>query len=104
MISKDKHVLLRLESRAAAFFKREQQFNRSEYEFVSEDLDSSVTMRMYYNNTDEIKHLIQGWMPQIKMLENSEVRQSIYGQIKTGCDDLFLDTEFENTINLEGDI
>lgn len=100
MINYDKYVLLRLESNAASFFKREQQFERTEFEFISEDYDGSVLMKMFYNNTDEIKHLIQGWMPQIKIEENTELKESIYGQIQSSCNSLVQDIQENNKGNI----
>jgi len=85
MVNKDKHVLLQLAPGAAAYFKRERQFEREEFEFITENFDESVSIKMYYNNTDEIKHLIQGWMPQIKIEKESDLKNKIYAEIQSHC-------------------
>ena len=85
MVNKDKYVLLQLAPGAAAFFKRERQFEREEFEFITENFDESVSIKMYYNNTDEIKHLIQGWMPQIKIEKESDLKNKIYAEIQSHC-------------------
>ena len=93
IINKEKYVLLRLESNAASFFKREQQFKREEYEFISENVNGEVFMKMYYNNIDEIRHLVQGWMPQISIEGKSKEKTIIYEKIKSSCENLLHDDD-----------
>lgn len=104
MINKEKYAVLHLEPQAAKFFKRERQFEREEFEFVAENMDESISMKMYYNNIDEVRHLIQGWMPQIKIDKDMDLRKRIYEQIKSSCDLLLLDALIEEPTNSEGSL
>lgn len=85
VIDKKKYVVLTLESFASSFFKREKQFEREEYEFVSEDMDGNVTIKMYYNSLDEVVHLLQQWMPLITVDDSSKEKEKIYGIIEENC-------------------
>ena len=57
MIDKESSIMLRLYGNAANFFKREGLFQEDIYDFVTEEADGSVLMKMYYNNLDEVVHL-----------------------------------------------
>lgn len=86
IITKEKFVILRLEGHSANYFKREGLFNKEQFEFVSEELDGSVIMRMYYNNIQEIIHLIQSWMPFIRI--EGELADDIYEIIVKNTNEL----------------
>ena len=81
-ISKDSYLTLKLEERSANFFKREGQFNKANFDFLSEEADGTIFVKMYYNNIDEIVRLVQSWMPQITILENSKTVDEIYNKIE----------------------
>jgi len=81
-ISKDSYLTLKLEERSANFFKREGQFNKANFDFLSEEADGTIFVKMYYNNIDEIVRLVQGWMPQITILENSKIVDEVYNKIE----------------------
>jgi len=91
MIDRDKSVLLKLKPFAASFFKRERQFEREEFEFVSEDINGDVLLKMYYNNLDEIVYLLQQWMPLIEVEEESLEKKDVYRLIKNHCKELLGD-------------
>lgn len=81
-ISKDSYLTLKLEERSANFFKREGQFNKTNFDFLSEEADGTIVVKMYYNNIDEIVRLVQSWMPQITILEDSEIVNEVYNKIE----------------------
>lgn len=86
---KDKFVLLNLNKYSANFFKRELLFNDDAFEIIDEDLgNESITIKMYYNDIFEIEKIIQQWMPQIKIQNNSDLRDKIYLKIKNNMDKL----------------
>lgn len=82
LITKEKNITLKLEGASANFFKREGQFNKENFDFVSEEIDGSVIMKMYYNNIQEVVMLIQSWMPLISISGNDAVINEIYNIIR----------------------
>lgn len=82
LISKEKSVKLKLEAASANYFKREGQFNKENFDFISEEIDGSVIMKMYYNNIQEVVKLIQSWMPLISIHDNDEITNKTYNIIQ----------------------
>jgi len=78
VINKEKYVVLKLKGASASFFKRERQFEREEFEFVMEEVDGTISIKMYYNNIDEVVYLLQQWMPLISVDSTSPEKESIY--------------------------
>jgi len=93
LISKDNYVRLKLEERSANFFKREGLLNKDSFEFLSEEADGTVFVKMYYNNADEVVRLLQSWMPQITIVEKSEIVNEIYNRVKVNYELLNLNRE-----------
>ena len=81
MIDKENSIILKLYSNAANFFKREGLFQEDVYDFITEEADGSVMMKMYYNNLDEVVVLLQRWMPLIDIQDHSLVAKEIYAKI-----------------------
>lgn len=81
LINKEKHITLKLEAASANFFKREGQFNKESFDFISEEIDGSVVMKMYYNNIQEVVKLIQSWMPLITIHDNPTITDEVYNII-----------------------
>lgn len=81
-IDKSKYVTLKLKASSANFFKREGQFSKENFDFISEDIDGTVTMKMYYNNIQEIVQIIQSWMPHISIDGHCEIYDLVYTQIQ----------------------
>jgi len=82
IITREKWVVLHLKGSAANYFKRERQFSRPQFDFVSEEPDNTVMMKMYYNNIIEVVKLIQQWMPYISIDEASPQKEKIYEKIR----------------------
>lgn len=82
-ISKEKYAIISLDPSLANFFKREHQFAKEVYDFVSEDADGSVTMRVYYAKEIEVKRFLYQWMPEAAICEDEqpELRERIYAEI-----------------------
>ena len=78
LINKEKHITLKLEAPSANFFKREGQFNKENFDFISEEIDGSVIMKMYYNNIQEVVKLLQSWMPLITIHDNPKITDEVY--------------------------
>ena len=78
IIDKEKFVTLRLIKNAANYFKRERQFSKEQFDFVAEEIDGTVIMKMYYNNIEEVVRLVQQWMPYILVDDSSLEKQEIY--------------------------
>jgi len=81
LIGKEKDITLKLESSSANYFKREGQFNKDNFDFISEEIDGSVIMKMYYNNLQEVVKLIQSWMPLISIRDNERITNEVYETI-----------------------
>lgn len=76
--NKDQCIKLKLETLSANYFKREGLFKKENFDFISEDPDGSVLLKMYFNEIFEIVNLLQKWMPQITINENSETAEKVY--------------------------
>jgi len=74
-------VTLKLTSSVAHFFKREGLFQNPNYKFLSEDSEGIVEMDMVYNDKIEVIKVIQNWMPQITLINNSIQAQEILDTI-----------------------
>ena len=81
-IDKNKYVTLKLKASSANYFKREGQFSKENFDFISEDIDGTVTMKMYYNNIQEIVQIIQSWMPHISIDGHCEIYDIVYKKIE----------------------
>lgn len=82
LYSKDTFVTLKLMPSCAIFFKREGLLTEENFDFISEDLDGSISIKMYYNDSKEIVNLMQQWMPQISIQKNSELKTEVYEKIQ----------------------
>ena len=81
LITKEKYITLKLASASANYFKREGQFNKENFDFVSEEIDGSIIVKMYYSNIQEVVKLIQSWMPLISIYDTVEITQKVYDTI-----------------------
>ena len=81
LLNKEKYVILTLKNVASNFFKKEGMFSKDNYEFILEEIDGSINVKMYYNDIQEIISLVQNWMPHIS-ISSGEVREKVYEQIK----------------------
>lgn len=81
IINKDKFVMLKLQTSSANFFKREGLFQEDNYDFVTEEADGSIMMKMYYNSPSEIVSLLQKWMPLISIQDETTITKEVYGKI-----------------------
>ena len=89
VINKSQLVLLKLESNAASFFKREGLLQEDNYDFVSEETDGSIVIKMYYSNLNEVVSLIQRWMPLIAIQDSPSITKEIYDKISENYNLLF---------------
>jgi len=79
----DKFIILNLTNKAANYFKREVLFNSSAFEVLNEEFGGdSITVKMYYNETIEILKLVQQWLPEITIVNDSIIREQVYSTIK----------------------
>ncbi len=90
MIDKENYIILRLQGNAANFFKREGLFQEDIYDFITEEADGSVLMKMYYSHLDEVVHLLQRWMPLIEIQDSSLVTKEVYEKISENYNKLVL--------------
>jgi hypothetical protein len=81
MISKEQYVTLKLTGKGASYFKREGEFSRAQFDYICEEADGSILMKMYYNNTQEIVQLIQRWIPYIEIHDEGDVKEAAYSEI-----------------------
>jgi hypothetical protein len=86
VLNKEKYVHLRLKSAAANFFKKEGLFNKDNFDFIAEEVDGSIDVKMYYNNIQEIVTLIQRWMPFINI--QGDLSEKVYENIKLNYEQL----------------
>ena len=77
-----KQIRLRLTGASVNYFKREGLFKYENYNFVSEESSQEIEMKMLYNDQIEVVKLLQQWMPQIKMIDNTKEEKEIYETIK----------------------
>ena len=82
IITKEKSITLMLEGSSANYFKRERQFNKEQFDFISEEVDGSVLMKMYYNNLQEVVMLLQQWMPFISIEDTKKITEEVYAIIQ----------------------
>lgn len=82
LITKEKFTTLQLNGNSANYFKRERQFSKAQFDFISEEPDGSVLMKMYYNNIQEVVKLVQQWMPYISIQDTSDVKEEVYTAIQ----------------------
>lgn len=94
MIDKENYIMLKLYGNAANFFKREGLFQEDIYNFVTEEADGSVLMKMYYNNLDEVVLLLQRWMPLIDIQDSSMVTKEVYDRISENYNQLIFNKSF----------
>lgn len=81
MISREQYVTLKLTGKGASYFKREGEFSRAQFDYVCEEADGSILMKMYYNHTQEIVQLIQRWIPHIGIYDEGDVKSEVYSEI-----------------------
>ncbi|ADR35392.1 hypothetical protein Sulku_2742 (plasmid) [Sulfuricurvum kujiense DSM 16994] len=86
ILNKDKYVHLRLKSIASNFFKKEGLFNKDNFDFIAEEADGSIDIKMYYNNIQEIITLIQRWMPFISI--QGDLSEVVYKTIQMNYEQL----------------
>lgn len=82
MINKEQYVTLKLTGKAASYFKREGEFAKAEFDYVCEEADGSILMKMYYNHSQEIVQLIQRWLPYIAIYDDCDVKNEVYEEIE----------------------
>ncbi len=85
---KDRFVILHLNQGIAHFFKRENLFSDDAFELIDEELNGSITVKMYYNNDFEIEKIIQQWMPNITIQNNLELKNKVYKKINDNFNQL----------------
>lgn len=88
LFNKEHSIILKLEGAGANFFKREGQFSKANFDFISEEVDGNVIMKMYYNNVQEVVKLIQSWMPLISIHDNDKITNEIYNIIQENANKL----------------
>jgi hypothetical protein len=92
LVNKEQFAILNLESVASNFFKREGLFNKAIYEFIMEDLDGSITIKVYYNNIQELVSLVQQWMPFVSV--QGEIAETVHKRVKENYETLALKINF----------
>lgn len=86
---KDKFILLNLNKYTSNFFKREILFNNDAFEMIDEDIgNETITVKMYYNDIFEVVKIIQQWMPQIKIQNDSELKREVYSKVQKNISNL----------------
>ncbi|BDY14006.1 helix-turn-helix transcriptional regulator [Hydrogenimonas cancrithermarum] len=88
VITKERFVMLKLTGNSANYFKRERQFSKEQFDFIAEETDGTVLMKMYYNNLQEVIKLVQQWMPHMIVDESAPERTEVYAAIKANFDKL----------------
>lgn len=78
----EKTIKLILRDSAANFFKREGLFETHSFDFLSELSENEIEIKMHYNHEIEAIKLIQQWLPQIRISDNSEEAKMIIDKIK----------------------
>ena len=77
-----KTIRLKLQDAAANFFKREGLFETNNFRFLSELTTNEIEVEMKYNYKLEVVKLIQQWLPQITIVDDSTEAQEILEDIK----------------------
>lgn len=75
-------ITLKLHDAAANFFKREGLFENNNFRFLSELSTNEIRVEMRYNYKLEVVKLIQQWLPQITISDDSIEAQEIINDIK----------------------
>jgi len=84
----NKFVLLKLKNKAAYFYKREGLAQSNELSFITEEVDGSIQVKMYYANEQAIINFIQKWMPYVTFIKDFEMRDRVLKEIKTNLYEL----------------
>lgn len=77
-----KVITLELRNAAANFFKREGLFENNNFRFLSELSTNEIRVEMRYNYKLEVVKLVQQWLPQIIIVDDSVEAQDILKDIK----------------------
>ncbi len=77
-----KKITLKLHGSAANFFKREGLFENNNFRFLSELSINEIEAEMTYNYKLEVIKLVQQWLPQITIIDDSTDAQEIIDDIK----------------------
>lgn len=77
-----KVITLNLHDAAANFFKREGLFENNNFRFLAELSTNEIKIEMRYNYKLEVVKLIQQWLPQITIDDDSMEAQEIINDIK----------------------
>lgn len=93
LYKKDQYITLKLKDDSASFFKREKMTNKKPFEFVSEEPDGAVLVKMFYNKEQEIVQIVQKWMPYITILKESDLSERIYSTIRNNFVSLTINKE-----------
>jgi len=88
MINKDKFIILKLQTIPASFFKREGLFQEDNYDFITEEPDGTIMMKMYYNYSNEVVSLLQKWMPLISIQDEPIITKEVYNKISENYNQL----------------
>ncbi len=75
-------IRLKLHGASANFFKREGLFETNSFRFLSELTTNEIEIEMTYNYKLEVVKLVQQWLPQITIVDDSEKAQKIIKEIK----------------------
>ena len=95
MIDKDKFIILNLQAIPANFFKREGLFQEDNYDFITEEADGTIMMKMYYNYSNEVVSLLQKWMPLIRIQDEPIITKEIYRKISENYNHLLHGEHYE---------
>ncbi len=77
-----KTIRLKLQNAAANYFKREGLFETNSFRFLSELSTNEIEVEMRYNYKLEVIKLVQQWLPQITIVDNSDEAKEILEEIK----------------------
>lgn len=77
-----KTIRLKLQNAASNYFKREGLFETNSFRFLSELSTNEIEAEMRYNYKLEVIKLIQQWLPQITIVNNSDEAKEILEEIK----------------------
>ncbi len=77
-----KTIRLKLHESSVNFFKREGLFETNSFRFLSEISTNEIEIEMTYNYKLEVVKLIQQWLPQITIVDDSEEAQVVIQEIK----------------------
>lgn len=77
-----KIIRLKLHESSVNFFKREGLFETNSFRFLSEISTNEIEVEMIYNYKLEVVKIIQQWLPQITIIDDSQEAQQIIEEIK----------------------